>query len=199
MIVESPSRGVRAVVHAVHCRHFFVGHVGDVRQADDGWHGPYATRGAAIDAALLLGVPIVECGVCIHEQRINKEDTAPAPASTPRCAYCGRSGSLVRDHKTPVSRGGGDEWANLQLLCYQCNMRKGTLTDEEFRHRYRRLLPPTAASPLLPFPKTNSSKKRGAPELARGHAGSGASKRSGWSIQRGIWTGMGCKEGREGV
>jgi len=61
-----------------------------------------------------------------------------------RCSYCGRTHRiryLEIDHKHPLSRGGGNEIGNLQLLCTPCNMRKGIQSDEEFRRRYKRLLP----------------------------------------------------------
>ena len=45
------------------------------------------------------------------------------------------------DHKIPVKRGGPDEEDNMQALCGKCNSRKGIQTDEEFRERYRELLP----------------------------------------------------------
>jgi len=71
-----------------------------------------------------------------------------------RCRYCGRRMSnrqLAIDHKWPVSRNGGNEWTNLQLLCTACNLRKGIQTDEEFRDRYWRLLPTDEAIPDPPI------------------------------------------------
>ena len=71
-----------------------------------------------------------------------------------RCMYCGRRMSnryLEIDHKWPVSRNGGNERSNLQLLCTACNMRKGIQTDEEFRSRYWRLLPPDRTIPEPPI------------------------------------------------
>jgi len=50
-----------------------------------------------------------------------------------KCVYC--SDLLTKfhvDHRTPVSRGGGNDILNLQLLCPACNMRKGAKTHEEF-------------------------------------------------------------------
>lgn len=44
-----------------------------------------------------------------------------------RCACCGSfGGDLAVDHIRPVSRGGGSELENLQLLCTPCNSSKGT-------------------------------------------------------------------------
>lgn len=37
------------------------------------------------------------------------------------------------DHIVPKDRGGGDEKSNLQLLCLNCNSRKGTKDDAEFK------------------------------------------------------------------
>ena len=71
-----------------------------------------------------------------------------------KCFYCGythRKGYLEVDHKFPASRGGGEEIENLQLLCTRCNMRKGIQSDEEFRERYRRLLPTDASIPASPI------------------------------------------------
>ena len=79
-----------------------------------------------------------------------------------RCAYCGRRHRiryLEIDHKWPVSRGGGDEIANLQLLCTPCNMRKGIQSDEEFRRRYRRLLPDDDSIPYPPIPQDDFSEE----------------------------------------
>ena len=73
-----------------------------------------------------------------------------------KCFYCGytrRMRYLEIDHKYPVSRGGGDEIENLQLLCTPCNMRKGIQSDEEFRTRYWRLLPPNGSVPPSPIPQ----------------------------------------------
>ncbi len=77
-----------------------------------------------------------------------------------RCAYCGqthRMRYLEIDHKYPFSRGGGDEIENLQLLCIPCNMRKGIQSDEEFRYRYRRLLPADGSIPDPPIPQDSFS------------------------------------------
>ena len=60
------------------------------------------------------------------------------------CVYCGYRRKTVHleiDHITPVVRGGSNDEANLQLACGPCNRRKGLMTDEEFRHRYSRLVP----------------------------------------------------------
>ena len=75
-----------------------------------------------------------------------------------RCAYCGQSHHpryLRIDHKYPFSRGGSDDFDNLQILCNPCNLRKGILSDEEFRHRYQRLLPTDGSIPSPPIPQAH--------------------------------------------
>ena len=49
-----------------------------------------------------------------------------------KCGYCGVSGHLCIDHKTPLSRGGGNEDDNLIAACFTCNNKKGVLTYDEF-------------------------------------------------------------------
>ena len=73
------------------------------------------------------------------------------------CMYCGcslPSDGFEIDHKVPTSRGGGDERENLQLLCPACNQRKGNMTDEEHRRRYRLGLSIGAQPPVWPIPQT---------------------------------------------
>lgn len=53
-----------------------------------------------------------------------------------RCTYC--MSLLMQyhiDHKTPVSRGGTNDAANLQLLCPTCNLKKSAATHEEYMAR----------------------------------------------------------------
>lgn len=45
-----------------------------------------------------------------------------------RCGACPATTDLQIDHVLPVSRGGGSEDENLQLLCGSCNSSKGTKT-----------------------------------------------------------------------
>lgn len=60
-----------------------------------------------------------------------------------RCTYCGvvLSDGHHIDHKTPISKGGTNDIENLHYTCPKCNMRKGTMTHEEFlvskKHRPR--------------------------------------------------------------
>jgi 5-methylcytosine-specific restriction endonuclease McrA len=42
-----------------------------------------------------------------------------------RCADCGVTGRLTRDHVIPLSRGGSDFAFNIQGLCARCNSKKG--------------------------------------------------------------------------
>jgi 5-methylcytosine-specific restriction endonuclease McrA len=61
------------------------------------------------------------------------------------CQYCGRPRSqlrgrefLTRDHIIPLSRGGGNVWANVVTACSPCNNRKGShLPDEVNMHPIR--------------------------------------------------------------
>ncbi len=48
-----------------------------------------------------------------------------------RCQYCGRHKSelgyreaLTRDHITPLSRGGNNDWLNVVTACSKCNLKK---------------------------------------------------------------------------
>jgi len=51
------------------------------------------------------------------------------------CFYCGTTDAQFHiDHKTPLSRGGQNTKENLVVACRNCNLRKHTLTAEEFCH-----------------------------------------------------------------
>lgn len=41
------------------------------------------------------------------------------------CVECGATDDLTVDHIVPISRGGGNDSANLRILCRSCNSRKG--------------------------------------------------------------------------
>lgn len=51
-----------------------------------------------------------------------------------QCVYCNADVTAERhvDHKTPIVRGGTNWPSNLQVLCPNCNLRKGAKTHEEF-------------------------------------------------------------------
>lgn len=52
------------------------------------------------------------------------------------CAYCALSLSKYHmDHKTPLSRGGSNDPANLCASCPDCNLSKGTMTAEEYLNK----------------------------------------------------------------
>lgn len=42
-----------------------------------------------------------------------------------RCQKCGSRSDLQLDHVIPVSKGGGNATQNIQLLCGDCNRKKG--------------------------------------------------------------------------
>jgi 5-methylcytosine-specific restriction endonuclease McrA len=52
-----------------------------------------------------------------------------------RCAYCANRAALHADHRIPLSRGGSNSIENIVPACSSCNLRKGTLTELEFRAR----------------------------------------------------------------
>ncbi len=52
-----------------------------------------------------------------------------------RCAYCGAEGPLHADHRIPLVRGGSGLIDNILPACASCNLRKHTMTEEEFRAR----------------------------------------------------------------
>ena len=61
------------------------------------------------------------------------------------CQYCGKHRSelrgrqfLTRDHILPLSRGGGNTWANVVTSCSPCNNRKGNRLPEEAGMRLQR-------------------------------------------------------------
>lgn len=67
-----------------------------------------------------------------------------------KCTYCATS--LVNyhlDHKTPLSRQGTNEESNLQLLCAPCNLKKHTMTHEEYAAIVGVIEPECA--PVAPF------------------------------------------------
>tara|TARA_B100000029_G_scaffold290408_1_gene284044 strand:+ start:256 stop:873 length:618 start_codon:yes stop_codon:yes gene_type:complete len=50
------------------------------------------------------------------------------------CMYCGiryNKRELTRDHITPISQGGKDNWSNVVSACKRCNHHKGGRTPEE--------------------------------------------------------------------
>ena len=60
------------------------------------------------------------------------------------CVYCRVPLDLAVphiDHMKPINRGGTNDASNLQLLCQDCNLQKSDRSDEEFRARYRKVLP----------------------------------------------------------
>ena len=49
------------------------------------------------------------------------------------CAYRGEPGPLEPDHRLPLARGGTNFIDNILPACRNCNARKHTMTEEEFR------------------------------------------------------------------
>ena len=46
-----------------------------------------------------------------------------------KCAKCGSTENLHFDHIIPYSWGGANDYANIQLLCQECNLKKGASLD----------------------------------------------------------------------
>ena len=62
-------------------------------------------------------------------------------AQQKRCNGCGNKyqlKDLTRDHIDPVSKGGTNATANLQLLCHNCNSIKGNRSMDYLRRRIER-------------------------------------------------------------
>ena len=50
-----------------------------------------------------------------------------------RCYYCGKKvNQLEKEHKIPLSKGGGYTKENIVPACRSCNAKKHTLTESEF-------------------------------------------------------------------
>ena len=78
----------------------------------------------------------------LKEELMNRQDNT--------CVYCGyrrTARTLYIDHMIPAVRGGSNDVGNLQVICRPCIQRKWLQTDQEFRTRYSRLVPPTPLTP----------------------------------------------------
>jgi 5-methylcytosine-specific restriction protein A len=53
-----------------------------------------------------------------------------------RCRHCRSTALLQVDHVVPISRGGTDDIANLQILCRTCNLRKSDRLESELGGRH---------------------------------------------------------------
>ena len=83
-------------------------------------------------AAGLVGHPIGASGDRVRPVRVRPR----IPAALRRqvlardgyvCQECGATEELEMDHIIPVSRGGATTLENLQVMCHDCNQRKGAL------------------------------------------------------------------------
>jgi 5-methylcytosine-specific restriction endonuclease McrA len=83
-----------------------------------------------------------------HKRRLLGSDLSPATVKavyednikkygTLTCYLCLNPISIKEDnleHKTPLSRGGNNDYNNLAVACRKCNFRKNNKTEEEFSH-----------------------------------------------------------------
>ena len=60
-----------------------------------------------------------------------------------KCAICGRKidfADMTVDHKIPLSKGGTNDFDNLQAACLRCNAMKNSMTMKEMVERIFRIL-----------------------------------------------------------
>ena len=97
-----------------------------------------------LDVGIWLILSLTENGRALRRTSFTKDErNAIARSQGRKCIYCGvrlTVKNLQIDHMDPVSRGGSNDYDNLQALCRRCNARKGKHTDREFRERYRELV-----------------------------------------------------------
>ena len=65
----------------------------------------------------------------IYEDNIKKFGTLT-------CYLCSHPVPFKKDHlehKTPLSRGGTNEYSNLAIACQKCNLKKNNKTEAEYR------------------------------------------------------------------
>lgn len=99
---------------------------------------------------------IIKRGLAIWDYRMLETDPVPGSLrnrvlaeSGGMCALCGATNKerpLDVDHIRPRSKGGGNEYANLQVLCSKCNRAKGNKEDTDYRTMAQR-----EAVPDCPF------------------------------------------------
>lgn len=54
-----------------------------------------------------------------------------------RCFYCHATDELTIDHIHPRSKGGTDTYKNRQVLCYECNQEKGSMSEQKIERMFR--------------------------------------------------------------
>lgn len=72
-------------------------------------------------------IPVIPAPVGQRNRRLIPQDVKIAVSARDggRCRQCGSTQQLHFDHVIPVSKGGANTVANIQLLCGACNRAKG--------------------------------------------------------------------------
>lgn len=99
----------------------------DGRYADPNWRKPYEhNRRCREKAAGRLTLKTIQM---VYEDNIKRYGTLT-------CYLCLEPLEFKKDsleHKTPLCRGGTNEYSNLAVACISCNSRKKEKTEEEYR------------------------------------------------------------------
>lgn len=95
---------------------------------------PWYVKAAPVPFEMLVGDMKMRCG-------IRRDRRWPISASIRasviiesggKCVKCGSTERLQIDHIVPVKNGGPDDRENLQVLCQPCNLKKGTMSNQQF-------------------------------------------------------------------
>ncbi len=124
------------------CRQWRGAHLDYFRHASQQYYSKHREKRLAYFSQWRRDYP-ERCSVYDHRRRARKANLPATLTETEWqgilekhdhcCAYCDRDDlPLEREHKIPVSRGGGYTAENIVPACLSCNRRKGAKTYDEF-------------------------------------------------------------------